>query len=261
MKKIFFILASVILLLSSCGTEIDPSDRLIYEKPELTGKNMLIEDFTGQNCINCPRAAGVISDLMKTYGEDHIVAVAIHSKPLGIAAPEGLMTDFTNAYATHFGVEYQPVGMVNREYGLQTDDQWSGMVKYFMKDSAKVAITVEPAYDEATRQSTANVKIESLKGTATGKLQVWLVEDSIIAKQMMPDGTLNKNYVHNHVLRASYNGQWGEDITAAEGQIVSKSYNLAIDKDYNADHCAIVAFVYNNDGVMQAVRSKLKVKK
>ncbi|WP_028909269.1 Omp28 family outer membrane lipoprotein [Prevotella sp. AGR2160] len=260
MKKIFFILASVILLLSSCGTEIDPSDRLIYEKPELTGKNMLIEDFTGQNCINCPRAAGVISDLMKTYGEDKIIAVAIHSKPLGIAAPEGLMTDFTNAYATHYGVEYQPVGMVNREYGLQTDDQWTGMVKYFMQDTAKINITVEPTYDDATRQSTANVQVVSLEGTATGKLQVWLVEDSIIAKQMMPDGMLNKSYVHNHVLRASYNGQWGEDITAAEGQTVTKSYSLTIDKDYDAKQCAIVAFIYNDSGVLQAVRSK-KLKK
>lgn len=258
MKKIFYIFASVLLLLCSCGTEIDPEDRLVYVKPELTGKNMLIEDFTGQNCVNCPRAAGVISDLMSAYGEDHIIAVAIHSKPLGIPAPEGLMTDFTNAYATHFGVEYQPVGMVNREDGLQTDDQWMGMVQYFMQDTAKIAITVEPSYDAVSRQSTAKVQVESLVGMAKGKLQVWLVEDSIIAKQMMPNGSLNKAYVHNHVLRASYNGQWGEDITAAEGQTVSKTYSLTIDKDYDAKHCAIVAFVYNDeDGVLQVVRKKL----
>ena len=56
MNKIFPFIACILLMLSSCNS-IDEDDRLIYVAPTAVGRCVLIEDFTGQTCLNCPRAA------------------------------------------------------------------------------------------------------------------------------------------------------------------------------------------------------------
>ena len=47
-----------------------------------------------------------------------------------------------------------------------------------------------------------------------GKLQLWLVEDSIVAPQMFPNNKVEKEYVHNHVFRDPINGDWGTEVNA-----------------------------------------------
>ena len=39
-------------------------------------KNVLLEDFTGQDCSNCPRAAETAHQLQETFGTDRVVVVA-----------------------------------------------------------------------------------------------------------------------------------------------------------------------------------------
>ena len=89
-------------------------------------------------------------------------------------------------------------------------------------------------------------------GNTTGKLQIWLLEDRIEAMQLMPDGTANSKYLHNHVLRTAVNGTWGEDFSIKEGEtkVVKKSLERDLSWDYNT--LSIVAFVYNDKGVQQA---------
>ena len=61
-------------------------------------KNVLIEDFTGQRCTNCPNAAQKIHEFQEQYGKDRVIAVAIHGggfgvdeiKPNGQPNPNGL---------------------------------------------------------------------------------------------------------------------------------------------------------------------------
>ena len=79
---------------ASCSN-IDEGDRFINVKPAEVGRAVLIEDFTGQRCKFCPNGTDVINGIVDTYGEDNVVAVAIHSGPLGFAGTakaEGLMT-------------------------------------------------------------------------------------------------------------------------------------------------------------------------
>ena len=45
-------------------------------------KNVLLEDFTGQDCSNCPRAAETAHQLQETFGADRVVVVALHGGPL-----------------------------------------------------------------------------------------------------------------------------------------------------------------------------------
>jgi hypothetical protein len=94
-------------------------------------------------------------------------------------------------------------------------------------------------------------------GQTTGKLQVWILEDQITAMQLMPDGTADADYVHNHVLRAAVNGTWGEDFTIREGEKKEQILTETFEGSWDSHNLSVVAFVYNDQGVQQAVKSKV----
>ncbi len=62
------------------------------------GRAVLIEDFTGQKCVNCPNGTTLINDIVETYGEDNVIAVGIHSGPLSKDGEDGLATETGNDY-------------------------------------------------------------------------------------------------------------------------------------------------------------------
>ena len=74
---------------------------------------------------------------------------------------------------------------------------------------------------------------------------------------MMPDGTRNDNYVHRHVFRDAVNGQWGDEIIVKEGYSIDKDYTFTISEDWVPENLSVVAFVYNNSGVLQVTKAKL----
>lgn len=84
MNKIFYSLATVAVTASlfSCDN-IAEGDRLIYVAPVEVSKNVLIEDFTGQRCLNCPTATETIHGLQETYGGTKVIAVGLYSGDFG----------------------------------------------------------------------------------------------------------------------------------------------------------------------------------
>ena len=49
---------AALALFTACDN-IPEDDRLIYIKPAAVSRAVLIEDFTGQACVNCPAAGAV----------------------------------------------------------------------------------------------------------------------------------------------------------------------------------------------------------
>ena len=218
-------------------------------------KNVLLEDFTGQRCSNCPTGTEVIEQLQEIYGE-RLIAVGIHGGPLGFkgtATVLGLATDVGDEYYSHWQLEYQPVGLVDR-HGAVNYTEWAKAVRDEMALTSDVKMEVQAIFDGSKIDITV---MEEAYNDYTGMLQVWLLEDGITAIQTMPDGTNNRNYVHNHVLRTPVNGVWGEAITIGKGEQKSRSYQQAVDEAWNAANLSIVAFVYNDSGVMQAAKRQV----
>lgn len=257
--------AAMAMAAASCSN-IDEGDRLIYVKPAEVGRAILIEDFTGQRCINCPTGTEIINGIVETYGEDNVIAVGIHSGPLGFAGNSktvGLMTDTGNEYYTRWDKENkmgQPWAIFNRKTSPDSHyNNWAAMVGTIISEKANLSVKIANAYDAATRTLTTTVKADGVNGTVNGKLQVWIVEDGVKALQMMPDGSANKEYVHNHVFRAAVNGTWGEDVTVKEGETTTKQYSYKLPEAWNADNIAVVAFVYNDSGVENVAKKHLVV--
>lgn len=266
-KNLFLGVATAAMAMAAVScSNIDEGDRLIYVKPAEVGRAILIEDFTGQRCINCPTGTEIINGIVSTYGEDNVIAVGIHSGPLGFAGNSktvGLMTDTGNEYYTRWDKENkmgQPWVVFNRKTSPDSHyNNWAAMVSTIISEKANLSVKIANAYDAASRTLTTTVGADGVNGTVNGKLQVWIVEDGVKALQMMPDGKSNKEYVHNHVFRAAVNGTWGEDVTVKEGETTTKQYSYVLPETWNADNIAVVAFVYNDGGVENVAKKHLVV--
>ena len=252
----------LLLLLAACD-HIDENEQLIYVKPVDVARAVLIEDFTGQNCLNCPNATLTIADLQATYGHTAVVAVGIYSGDFGHMRngnPYPLTTEIGDEYYAHWGLDHQPVGLVNR-HGASEYQDWGGLLSEQLQQMSRLQLEALMDYNPDNRQAVIKISAMGTNGGTSGKLQVWLTEDSITDGQRMPDGVWNKEYVHNHVFRDAVNGAWGTDFSIEEGEQKEQTftYTIAEGKDWKPENMHIVAFVYTNQGVEQVVTTKLKI--
>lgn len=266
MKKISLIVLTVVAVLMAACDEVSTDKRLTYVEPPEAERAVLIEDYTGQYCVNCPRATEEIERLIEQYGEETVIAVAIHSGPFSKqkGEPSPLYTEVGDQYFSRWNLSAQPVGLVDRLLGpmpLNYTD-WGGAVNYELTDSlnsrATVSFIVNTGYDIETNQASAEVQTVGMDtGPVSGKLQVWLVEDSIDSFQLMPDGSRVEHYNHMHVFRASINDPWGDAVTVNHGEVVSKQFGFKLDSTWVPEHCSLVVFLYDDNGVKQVVKKKL----
>ena len=250
MKKYIFSLC--LPLLFSCSDVIPEGERYEELPPVEAKRNILIEDFTGQTCSNCPDAHQVISDLQTLYGE-HVIAVAIHAGHFGIAEASnpnfvGLMQPEGNTYATHWGVETYPAGLINRTSGLLKHTEWAAYARQALVKEAQVAITLTAEIVDGE----IIIHTELLSdANIDGKLQLWITESNITAMQQH-GGTLMPNYLHHHVYRAAVNGLWGNDVVLTVDKPTVYKHRIALNNNWDTDNLSVVAFVYNDtDGVLQ----------
>jgi len=110
----------MIMLMTSCD-EIAPPYKQSGGVVVVTGEQkVLIEDFTGFRCGNCPAASEIANNLYKAY-KGKVIVLGIHSGPT-FASPRGKLyaEDFRTSvgeelFTTFLGANGgQPNGMVNR---------------------------------------------------------------------------------------------------------------------------------------------------
>ena len=235
-----------------------------------TSKCVLLEDYTGVRCNNCPAAGEIALGLQKQYGHS-VVVLGVHSGFL--SAPIGGYPNFKttegDAWYSFFGFDSNPVGTINRKndggYAVQAPD-WTEAVANALQEESTVGMASNVEYDNATRNLKVDVTSKALVELPdTYSLTVCIMEDSIVGKQLLPEseGGIVEDYVHRHVFRKTLNGAWGEELNttalAPEDQI-KKSYSVTLNEAYNADQCYVIAYVANSDTkeVLQVIEKKIK---
>jgi hypothetical protein len=263
MKKIFKIPALIALstiLITSCDIVDEPYLVKVGGTGPVNGENIrkvLLEDFTGQKCPNCPQAAEVAHNLKTIYGEQ-LVILTVHAGPYSVPESTG---NFTADYRTtegselntFFGFPGYPMGMVNRtEYGgmrILLKDSWEAAVDVQAALEPEAAITITNTYTAGTRFLECTLETEFLVSMEeTFNICAFITESGIVSPQQTPQG-VNLTYEHNHVLRTSMNGTWG-DVVGEDGQFVigstvTNSYSYTLPEAWNAENCSVVAFIYN----------------
>lgn len=250
-RSLFATALTVILFVSCNG--IDEDERLIYTPPVATSRAVLIEDFTGQRCINCPNATLEIERLKEQYGADKVIAVGIHSGPLAVYSRGnvlGLRTAEGDEYYDHWQIEQEPMGFINRRGAVSTVDMWGTLVREAIQMPTDIQFQLSSYFDSVDGKIKINLEIVNGE-PVNGHLQLWITESSITALQMMPDGSANAEYVHNHVFRRSVNGTWGTPFTAVQGEVKPLYFECEPDEGWEIANLSVVAFIYNDQGVQQ----------
>ena len=104
MKKVLAFLAFAVGLLA-CDI-IPENDRIKPFEPVETQQRVLLTEFTGMKCVNCPRAAELAHSLLETY-PDNFVVVAMHPASNHFTTPEDPLYDLrceeADEYYKYFG--------------------------------------------------------------------------------------------------------------------------------------------------------------
>jgi hypothetical protein len=240
-----------------------------------TERALLVEDFTGHQCKNCPKASKALKQLDSLYGPSRVVGLAIHAGPANFTATSAeYPTDFTTAdgddLADVFGVFALPLGMVNRidfptNTHLKSYSSWGGLAATQLAQSPEVLFSAYSGFDSTSRVATLRLEVRSqvAQANAVG-VAVYLKESGIVSPQLMPDQTRDTNYVHYNVFRRAPWGPFGQEVWAAGAATSTATATLdastTLEASWNARHMKWVAIAFDKatNRVLQAVQIDVK---
>ncbi len=268
--KIKYIISIIILfafILNSCDKVSAP---YVESRDYCSGnKKVLIEDYTGHGCVNCPGAAVEAHELKDKFC-NRVVIIGVHAgyfaKP-DFGGDTTFSADFTteagNVWDTFFGnsIMGNPNGLIDRVEGangyVHYPATWGETIDPLLQQPALALLTISNDFNTDTKVLSTTVKT-NFQANLVGeyKLIVCITQDNIVAPQKNNDAEIGEtpvdmDYVHNHVLRKVINGSWGESLNgssvASTNTVYEKTYTQEFNSSWIPEDCNVVAFVYNQD--------------
>jgi thiol-disulfide isomerase/thioredoxin len=237
---------------------------------------IVLEDFTGHTCGNCPKATDIAKQLETTY-KDQLIVMAIHAGPFADPTAE-YPADFRTTAGTAIDQSFRvsrignPNGMINRvkvnDKFVVGEDAWSFAVAQQLASKPKVKLSPNLTWNATNRTIGGTVDVTYLEdGTADYHFVAMLVENNVTSTQkdyrFNPDKI--PNYTFNHMLRAGINGTWGEPLST---EAVSKNsmrsvpvqFSFPTDANWVAENCEVVMYIHQHNTtreILQAAKVKL----
>lgn len=236
------------------GDDEDPSDNVLTDTFSIVQtdytRNIIIEEFTTEQCSNCPRMASYLhSALEKDAYKERAFAACHHS---------GYYTDWLtstcdNSYLWFFnagGATYAPAIMIDRiNLGESTpvicpssQTELELYMDYALSQPAFVSVNVSAVTDTDNPQL-VHVKVNGTKSVETlcanPRLVVYALEDNVDARSQAGA----TSFVHNHVKRA-FNSTWG-DALEWNGDTYEYACDFEISSECVKENMQVVAFIYN----------------
>jgi len=268
MKNLFYILVGLLFFSCENYTESERIEKVPYITNLTTPitnreskQRVLLEDYTGWKCVNCPRAAAKAKELISKYNTS-LVVMAVHST--SFATPNAMnnnvdfRTEYGEKWAKDFGCNALPTGLINRiKFGsIYTvgDGSWDSEIQNQLSSLEHVMdIHLGRDYREEENNIILSVEAEFLQGIAyPTNISVVMVESGIIGVQLNslseygPTPKID-DFEFEHVLRKKGIIDYplsSESISS--GTKIAKNYLLEIDNDIqNISKCSIIVFVSN----------------
>lgn len=211
MYRIYLFLLSL-LALASCAKAPSESDRWRGRgsEPETTTTHqLLLEKYTGQECVNCPTAASLLEGLQASH-PDRLIVVSMHAAYMGQTLPE-LRSPVADSYAKAFHIQRAIPGiMLDRrpfssgEMYSTSSARWTSEILSALKAPASLTLTL--ALQSADEGKAWSCRVEAKPASSASprvgsyQLTLWLVED-VIAPQQTASGK-NPSFLHHNVLRS-----------------------------------------------------------
>jgi len=231
-------------------------------------KKVLLEDYTGIRCNNCPAAAKIAEEIA-TASRHCAIVMAVHAGSLAeprppftldLRCPEGLV------YYKDFGLGGTPMGVINRrtnvgDFGYY-DSDWDKAVEAELKQplTFKLKVVEGSLTDDETAINATIIYTAMESATADYNLLVFLVEDGIVGTQQN-GAIIDTAYVFHNVLRETLHGNayYGipieKPVAGVENTYTFDNYPIkAIDKKApNSTYKLIVAITQRESRYIEQV--------
>lgn len=270
MKFAFFIPLSVIVLFSACTKEIGPAidfskvqaKDTFYMAPVENAqlKNVLIEEFTGVKCPNCPDGHNIVATIQNA-NPSRVIAIGYY--PFGQAQTEPLKdltkADFRIADATELstllgGIQFLPIAAVDRKmFGgaiLTARTLWSSNVQARLAVSTPINMQLSVSYDDASREAIIKTTLKYTSALSTKhNISLAIYENNLVDAQEYPT-YIDSSYTFKHVLRDVITPVGGASVldsltTKVAGLVFEKTILYTLPAKWNPSNCKIVAFVHD----------------
>jgi len=254
---------------NSADTTLLDSTYLISSIPAAQEKVVLLEEFTGVRCINCPDGHEQINNILTTF-PNRCIALSLHSDFLGVpypGQPELRIEEAQDLEELLGPAAAKPMAAIDRilfsgeSSILQFLQQWSGRVSQQESTPVPVNINIENRIEDGgliakvTLTYLQNINVEN-------RITVVLSEDSIIAAQLT-DTDVDSSYIHNHVVRdflTRYNGNV-LNYNLQPGRVIEKEYKLSgLPSGWKLKDLKVIVYVHeygSNMNVLQAAEQKV----
>ncbi len=262
--KICTLIGSILLLFSACDKVDMPFRQSGGTVVTTTQKKVLLEDYTGHLCVNCPSAGKIAIDLQQLY-KGRLIVIGVHAgyfaSVQGVPFDDDFNAEASTDWDNFFGVSAagNPNGIINRigNSGVFVvgPGDLSTKVADLIEQEASASVEIATSYNTDTRKLDLAITSTFLSlPEGEVKLQVCLVEDSIIGAQKNNDPTIGPsvimNYVHRHVLREAVNSSWGTNLLESGVQAAietpyTNNFTLNLNSNWNDSQCYVVAWLYN----------------
>lgn len=273
MKKILYSLLLIIpLFLSSCDT-IEDDEKLAYPKGQTSQttpithisseQKILLEDYTGWKCTNCPRAAAKTAELISKYGEN-LVVMAVHATTFASPSESNnnldLRTEYGEKWANDFNCTALPAGMINRtkiesSYAVN-DASWDNHIQNFLSNQKHIMnINLGVEYRQEKNMILVSCENEFIEDYSSPTLiSIVILESGIIGFQRNTDPIYGEvptipDFEFNHVLRKNGLVDYSLSILPInKGEKINKNYLIEVDSDIqDISKCSVVVFVTNGE--------------
>lgn len=251
------------------------SDTTYIESPVQApeAKHVVIEEFTGVRCPNCPQGHQIISAI-KAANPEKVVAVSFH--PINsLGAPYSFSAhDFRSPksqslfdYLGQIGLE--PAAGIDRtvfsgETKILLDkSKWTSQVTNQLAAIPPANIALSATYNATNRELTMVVEVHYTQAVSEeNKLTVLLAESNIVTAQL--DGSIiDTFYAHKDIVREFISETQGDIITTSRepGRVVRKVYKKVLDAAWKEDEMYLVAYLHefqNSKIIYQGKEIKIK---
>ncbi|RXR31835.1 hypothetical protein EQG68_09185 [Flavobacterium piscinae] len=245
------------------GVESEPITVRFHDGSEINFvKRVLIEDYTGTWCGNCPRVNHAIE--LARAQTDKIVTVGIHRSSSNPADASYDPYNFDSSELEGIlNMSGYPKALLNRMTRWQPLEQnnITQVINLTQGENPKLGI----AMDVSIVGSTLNLetKVKFSKDFSNIKLVVYVLENGLIYDQVnytnffTGPGTIS-NFLHDHVLRNCLTPLLGESIANSNttvGQTFTKTFSVPVPANIeNVNNIEFVAFVVDENNKTINVR-------
>ena len=237
--------------------------RAIDTDPENTSfeARVLVNQFTGTGCPNCPYWSSAIKDLKadEQY-KDGFVLAAAHCYNEDSTNPKVDKVALNAPYANLpniFGVSNYPTVIINMSHSYGNNGR-SGNKENLKKfiDNARLTTPAAGISARSNVEGSTVIARATVKAAKAGEYRVgaWLVEDELYAPQNNSSGIFDYDFdYHESVLRIAdsfhstgsgiyrYRGYTLGEL--AEGQVVDYVFTMELESHWRTENCRLVFFV------------------